>query len=344
MSQAANLLAKSGFRVETTMFHSIDPLSLTALKPNFFCKDKIIKLRDFDVIIFQLVWHAPLLYVVSILKSYGIKIAMEVDDDYFSLPRDNPSWISFHPKIMTRRFSDNRIRGIKYNFKVNNKIDILKRTMDMVDIIQVSTPELAKVYGNYGETVVLQNCIDNELYDQLPKRKNEKPVIGWFGTRTHKADLELTLGCYPPQEDFTLLLAGWLEVRDLIFKDFNNIELIPPYRIYELPPIVKKCDFGIVPLVDCRFNDGKSELKGIEFGAASMPVIASDVAPYRRWIRHGENGFLVKKNKPKFWIRYIKELLYDKELRIKMGKEAKKDAIKRDIRNNIDKWINKYFV
>jgi len=344
MSQAADLLAKSGFKTETTMFHSIDPISLTALKQIPLGKDAIIKLLDFDVIIFQLIWDSPLLYAISIVKSRGIKTVMEIDDDYFSLPADNPSWISFHPKIITKKFPDGFIRGIKYNFKVNSKIDILKQAMDLVDIIQVSTPELAKVYGNYGETIVLQNCIDNELYDSVPKRKNKKPVIGWFGTRTHKADLELTLGWYPPQEDFTLLLAGWLEVKDLVFKDFNNVELIPPYRIYELPSIVKKCDFGIVPLVNCRFNDGKSELKGIEFGAASLPVIASDVAPYRRWIRHGENGLLVKKNKTKFWIRYMKELLYDKELRESMGKEAKRDAVKRDVRNHLEKWINAYFV
>ena len=345
MSQAANILKRSGFSVETTFFDKIDPARLIAFdKDPLSNKEKHIDLRKFDTVIFQLVWHEALLIAIELLKSNGTKVVMEVDDDYVALPFDNPSWLSFHPKILFHQNTNDTIQGTKYRFNVNNKIANFKKALKLVDLIQISTPELAETYKRYGETVILENCIENSLYDNVPKRVNKKPVIGWFGTRTHKADLELTLGCYPDQSKFTLLLAGWSEVADIVFKDFTNLEVIPPYNISKLPSIVAKCDFGIVPLVDCKFNDGKSDLKGLEFASAGLPVIASDVAPYRRWIKHGVNGFLVKKNKTKFWIRYMQQLIDDPELRLRMGKEAKKDAMKRDIHKNINQWVKTHFI
>lgn len=345
MTQAANLLRNSGFILETTFFDKIDPSRLIAFDQDALKnKERHLDLKKFDTVIFQLVWHEALLTAIELLKSSGVKTVMEVDDDYFALPFDNPSWISFHPKIALHQRGNGQIQGTKFRFNVNNKISNFKKALQLVDLIQVSTPELAETYSSYGEIVILENCIENELYDVIPRRMNKKPVLGWFGTRTHRADLALVSGCYPPQEQFKLLLAGWPEVRLLLFGDFKNIELIPPYKIAELPSIIKKCDFGIVPLVDCKFNAGKSDLKGLEFAAAGLPVIASDVAPYRRWIKHGENGFLVKKNKVKFWLRYIKQLIDDPELCRTMGAEAKKDAMKRDIRNNLDNWVKAHFV
>jgi len=73
-----------------------------------------------------------------------------------------------------------------------------------------------------------------------------------------------------------------------------------------------------------------------------LPVIASPVAPYRRFIRNMENGILLKNNNGKNWLKAINLLANDKDLRIRLGKEAKKDAIKRDIKSNIYKWVKAY--
>ena len=345
MYQAANLLASSGFAVQTITFEDIIPMELKASRYDFISKKyQLIDMCKFDTVVFQLVWHKALLLVIDRLNAEGIRTSMEVDDDYFALPRSNPSWISFHPKIKMERHVDSKNVGRLGNEKVNYKLDVLKQTCKKVSMIQVSTPELAEVYRKLNSNVIIiQNCIENELYDAIPRRNNYKPVIGWFGTKTHMADLAIVLGCFPPEDTYTLLIAGHPEARYTIFKDLKNVEVIPPYKVEEVPNIVAKCDIGIVPLVNCRFNDGKSDLKGIEFGAGSVPVIASDVAPYRRWIRHGVNGYLVKKNKTKFWIRYMRELVHLSTLRKRMGGDAKKDAIKRDIRKHIHVYINAYF-
>ena len=343
LGQAAIALKHAGFNVKTIMFNAIDQDLMIAIETNLFGKDKFIKLLDFDIIVFQLVYLKGILSIMKRLKAHNKKLSMELDDDYFALPATNPSFISFHPKVKTFQKSAGSY-GRQYNRKVNFGIDNLKEACRLADMLQVSTPELKKVYSNLNNNiVVLENCVDNELYDAVPKRKNENVVVGWFGTATHKEDLRLVLGCFP--ENVTILLAGTdsPELVDTTFKGYDYLEVIPAYPLEDLPKIVAKCDIGIAPLVDCRFNDGKSDLKGVEFNAGSVPVIASDVAPYRRYIVHGENGFLVKKNKTKYWRKYLRELVENKKLRDSMSKKCKQFAIKRDIKNNLEKWITTYF-
>jgi len=344
MTQAANLLAQSGFHAEVIYFSSIAPMDLTGSRYALNRTDglEIVDLTKFDTVVFQIVTFPELLYVIHSLKAKGIKTSMEIDDDYFALPASNPSFLSFHPRVKTI-YRGGKFKSRISNTKINFKLDTLRKACKEVDTIQVSTPELKEVYSSLSNNVVvLENCVENLLYDVTEKRKNKAPVLGWFGTRTHQEDLKLILGSFP--KSTSLLIAGYPEARNLIFKDYPNVEVIPPYDVSKVPEIVAKCDVGIVPLTECRFNDGKSDLKGVEFGAGCVPVIASDGAPYRRWIRHGENGFLVKHNKFKLWQRYIKQLLEDSKLRSKLGVEAKKDAIKRDIASHIDKWITTYFI
>jgi glycosyltransferase involved in cell wall biosynthesis len=301
-----------------------------------------LNLYDYDTIIFQLVWMKELVQVIKTLKSCGIQTVMEMDDDYFALPANNNAFITTHPRVMATKGQEGEIKAKMYNKKVNYSKDNMIEAAQTVDMLQVSTPELKEVYKTMNPNiVVLENCLDNTLYDKVPKRYNEKVVLGDYGTRTHIDDLALVNGCIPDNVKF--LIGGFPDARQAIFYQYPDeiFEQLPQFDISELPTVTSKCDYGIVPLVNCRFNDGKSDIKGLEFGASSVPVIASDTAPYRRWIRHGENGFLAKKTK--HWIKYLKLLANDHKLRQSMGEEAKKDAIKRDIRTYITNWEKTYF-
>jgi glycosyltransferase involved in cell wall biosynthesis len=361
MTQAQTTLKKLGYFTDAVFFNTVDPRDLTA---TLFNTETKINLKDYDTFIFQMVWHRALNDVIRQLNGLGKFTVMELDDQYDHLPSTNPSFWSFHPRgMLVEDKEGNRairmqpqqfklthtakgqtyVRNKKLEPKINPALDNMRQAMCLVKQIQVSTPELAEYYSKYNDNiVVLENSIENEYYDKVPKIKNEIPIVCWFGTRTHIEDLRIINGCLP--DNCKLLIAGFPEVIEAgLFKYHQNIELIPPYKLEELPTILAKGDIGIVPLVECKFNDGKSDLKGLEFGAMSIPCIASDVAPYRRWIRHGENGYLVKGNKAKFWMRYLRELVDNKELREKMGVEAKKDAMERDINKYIKHWEEVYF-
>jgi glycosyltransferase involved in cell wall biosynthesis len=99
-------------------------------------------------------------------------------------------------------------------------------------------------------------------------------------------------------------------------------------------------DIGICPLLDTQFSRSKSHIKALEYMARGMPVVASDVEPYRRFIKHGENGFLVKYDHE--WLRYLSELAGSTDLRLKMGAAAKAYAAEFTIEKNYMKWVDAY--
>ena len=66
-------------------------------------------------------------------------------------------------------------------------------------------------------------------------------------------------------------------------------------------------DLALAPLEDNRFNDCKSDLRLLEYGACAYPVVCSDVRPYR------DAGLPVTlvKNKYKAWVDAIRSHLLD---------------------------------
>jgi len=296
-----------------------------------------------DIVIFQLVVYSALVLVIQELKARGILTIMETDDAYTCLPRNNPAFWIFHPKTLLMKGANGELAFNVFKDKCNPSLDNMKKAMKTVDILQVSTPELAELYRSFNKNiVVLENCIDNKLYD-IPKATNKKPVVIWSGTQTHIDDLYQLNGCVP--RNCKLIIGGFTEAKQKgLFKDHPDVHFIKGVKLADYPTkIVALGDIVAIPLVDIKFNACKSDLKGLEHAAMGIPCVASDVPPYRRWVKHGENGFLVKKNKTKFWIRYLQQLVDDKALREKMGQAAKDKAMWRDIRQNIYQWESVYF-
>ena len=104
--------------------------------------------------------------------------------------------------------------------------------------------------------------------------------------------------------------------------------------------IISQIDLGLVPLIDNKFNQGKSDLKGLEFGAGHVPVIASRVAPYIRWIENGVNGYLA--NNSKDFIKLINRCINDTSLMNYLSINARNKALLRDINIGIKQYIDLY--
>ena len=327
-------------------------------------------LYDYDVLIFQLVWTDWLVGVMERLSNAGKFVVLEIDDDYYNIPDTYPGFKNMHPRLETERevtpegtrfkrkryytqdssgkvrtktksYYDPKYGRVKVDVpqyeKINDARGQFNRALAAASMVQVTTPELANLYGaRCKDITVLENCIDNDLYRDIPLDKNHSQiVIGWYGAKARIDDLRLVCGAIP--EGAKMFVGGALEDAK---KYFDNLEGIGFFKVPKIPKVVKEIDIGLVPLQDYKFNEGKSDLKGLEFGAGYVPVVASGIAPYRRWVKHGINGFLAKNGYD--WVRYLKKLVEDKDLRLAMGYEAKKQAIKRDITNNIGNWIKAY--
>lgn len=63
-------------------------------------------------------------------------------------------------------------------------------------------------------------------------------------------------------------------------------------------------DFAVAPLVDTAFNRAKSDLIFLEYAAAKLPCVASNIGPYSETVKHGETGLLAQ-NTTESWTEQL---------------------------------------
>ena len=107
----------------------------------------------------------------------------------------------------------------------------------------------------------------------------------------------------------------------------GTVRLSPPDDRYDafvpwFRSVAAQCDVAVAPLVDSDFNRGKSNLKFLEYAAAGLPVVASDVGPYAATIRSEQDGLLVA-NDTDAWFEAIVRLLDDAPLRLALAARAR---------------------
>jgi len=241
--------------------------------------------------------------------------------------------------------------------------------------ITVTTNHLKELYSIYNKNIyVLPNYLDfEEVYiDEIRKLRDEHQKnheskneiwLGWAGSNTHLPDLKVAVdGVKKIINEFSnvkLALGGW----DGFFRDkdgkihhpeLNPWKDIPDNRkkiipwakeMKDYPKMLCQFDIGIAPLEDNNFNRAKSDIKYKEYSACGVPIIASNVEPYKNSIKDGETGFLVKTRGSVAidWYKKIKRLVENKELRLKMSENCKKEAINKfDIAKNVYKWQETY--
>lgn len=92
-----------------------------------------------------------------------------------------------------------------------------------------------------------------------------------------------------------------------------------------LAPWIAHAVATLAPLAETARNleQGCCPLKVVESMAARTPVIASDLAPVRELVRHGEEGLLVRPGRPELLARAIRRLAEDAMVRKAMGERAR---------------------
>jgi glycosyltransferase involved in cell wall biosynthesis len=90
--------------------------------------------------------------------------------------------------------------------------------------------------------------------------------------------------------------------------------------------LMARMDIALAPLemnnVFCR---AKSEIKFVEAGALGLPVVASNIDPYRDSMSEGRNGFLASDEKE--WTQALTALIQDAQLRTDLGEAARQTVM-----------------
>lgn len=265
-----------------------------------------------DVYVVQMPHEPQWLDVIGEFQQHGT-VVVDADD----LLDEMPSW---HPAAGNKVFRDTALRAIA-----------------LADRVTVSTPFLADRYSRLNANVsVVPNRLDGAMWDvpQGFERDGRRVRVGWMGRAAMRAgDIRVLQGVIGPwlerNPQVEFVAAGDPSVHDLLgVPEGQRVTAgAVPFQRAGVPllPYITACmDIGLVPLEGCAFNDAKSALKGMEYGACGIPCVASPSAEYRGWVEPGVNGLLAKR--PKDWVAALDLLVNDGELRRAMGRNARAKA------------------
>ncbi len=219
----------------------------------------------------------------------------------------------------------------------------MKAALKACQLVTTTTPYLAELLRQYNKNVVvLPNMLPSEYWEvKHEPREDGKVIIGWAGGAHHWSDLEILRGTIEQiLDDYPYVELHVVGMREYPFKKHERMKILKPVKLEEYSKLLSKFDIGIAPLVDTQFNRCKSDLKLIEYGMVGLPVVASKVIPYMKSIIHGENGFLAQN--PKDWMKFLRRLIEDPDLRVKLGRKAREYAQTRTIEKNIWLWERAY--
>lgn len=247
------------------------------------------------------------------------RLVYEVDDDVFSTEPVN----SMAHRVYARR----------------DVQDAVTHAAEVADLVTVTTEPLAEIMRRINPNVaVLPNHIPASLLS-MERPRRDRPVVGWAGGASHGADMAMVA----PQ------------LRRLLDRHPVDLHLIgTDYR----PTIGRECrftrwsddpmayygnidfDIGIAPLTEGVFNASKSHIKALEYAALGIPVVASDVEPYRGFVVDGVTGYLVRHEYE--WFKRLRELVNDQAAREEMGAKAKQVAAGWTIESGWRLWEQAY--
>jgi len=263
-----------------------------------------------DIAIWMQKWH-----------SAGGKVIWEVDDDLFD----------------SAALRQRHVRG-----DVDALVETVTWLCKHANVVTVSTQALATKIKSYNRNVIIvPNYLDESLWrleterdhaNQAYGREVAGPVrIGYIGTPSHTEDMGIVNQVMRDLaneygEKIQIEVVG---VFQNVLPTFGQRVALPKKSDY--PNFVSwlhqrvHWDIGIIPLLDDAFNESKSNLKLLEYGALDLAVVCSDVPSYRDIAVDGKNCLLAK-NKYDAWYGALKQLIDDSNKRRSLAENLREQV------------------
>ncbi|GGC14523.1 O-antigen biosynthesis protein [Oxalicibacterium flavum] len=201
-------------------------------------------------------------------------------------------------------------------------LKLLRQGLATVDRFVVSTEALKEAFaGLHPDIRVIENHLPVNWWGDLQSRRrtSAKPRVGWAGSASHGGDLEMIA-------DVVRELAN--EV-DWVFFGMCPPKLRPYVHEYHAGvPIAQypqklaslDLDLALAPVEDNLFNQCKSNLRLLEYGACGFPVVCSDVRCY-----HDASLPATRvKNRFHDWVEAIRMHLADLDATARMGDDLRR--------------------
>jgi hypothetical protein len=210
-----------------------------------------------DVVIFQRVLEPA---QIATIRRYRrllprARLVFEIDDLITDIPKDN------------------RYSSLFYR----QTADRLKEGIGLCDVLTVTTPALAAAFGSWcSSVVVVPNSLPSDPWLSLRSvpRGGARPRVGWAGSAGHLGDLKIL---YPVVKAtyrvFDWVFMGWIP--NVLQRYAAEVHSAVPIADYPYQLASLGLDLAVAPLEVHRYNDAKSNLRLLEFGAVGWPIVCS---------------------------------------------------------------------
>lgn len=213
----------------------------------------------------------------------------------------------------------------------------LRRGLSYVDRFVVSTDAMAEAFsGLHDDIVVARNCLPEEWWRGLSsqRRRGQKPRVGWAGGISHSGDLSLIADVVKElasEVDWVFLGMCPKEIRPYVKESLDGVDI----ELYPQALARLDLDLALAPVEQNLFNECKSNLRLLEYGACGFPVICSDVRCYQ-----GDLPVTRVKNRFKDWVDAIRMHINDLDAAAAQGDALRSRVLSEWMLDgqNLERW------
>lgn len=307
----------------STFYRLVEPARVTGTEvverlPHVGSADTVILNRPLDVGIAE---------QIRLWRGEGRTVVIDLDDDFDAVVPEH----HIHGRYTTEH---------------------LHAACKVASVVTCTTPALVERFG-YGHGVLLRNMIP-ESYLSVTRRSRVPEMsdsietlgtwVGWYGS----------LGSHPndpaqagrgvgdaidraPYGSTEFVFAGPKTDAPRLAEIFHldQVRSLGFFSMAGLIQIISEFDIGIVPLEMSPFNEAKSYLKGLEFAAVGVPVVASPTSEYRR--AEWQGGCWLAET-PEHWRNQLRKLIEQPDWRAEQAARGKEWAATQTYEQHADDW------
>jgi glycosyltransferase involved in cell wall biosynthesis len=250
----------------------------------------------------------------------GRRTVFDSDDNYFAIDSRAGASYEFFQRSSVRL----RLMGNAYSSTY----------------VTTCSENLAAVWAQYCSNVVV---VPNGLpakYLERPRPVNGTPVVGWSGSSFTIHDLPLAADALKTAAQSGLARVHTIGPRhkDMVRAGVAGPGILNTGWVGPNEAYLDAVDFDIwvAPYRNTAYNQCKAPTKALEAAFLGIPIVCSDIDPYRDLVQDGVNGFIV--HEPGDWEKYIGLLLREPDLREYMGQQGRRIAADHTIEKRADLW------
>lgn len=280
------------------------------------------QVEDVDVFVFQRPTNILHYDLIHLLRQKNKAVVVDMDDDLTCVHPRNIAFRMLHPKWSPRNNWQIAIEGCR-----------------LANLVTVSTPPLLDRYSRFNNARILRNCVPARFL-KVEHPTDLEPAWGWGGAlHSHPDDLPILgpsaniLG----KEGYPFQVIGSLDGtgRALgLAKDPDGPGVV---EFDDWIDHVTQLPVGVAPLADTKFNRAKSWLKPLEYAAAGVPWVATNMPEYAELQKQGA-GFVVN-NKGRAWTSVVRRLLADDDFRLEQSQAVRAVAALFTIEEHAWRWL-----